>query len=136
MRQLDSGNRDSSVCERLETLHPRTAALDRAVILLNDIVEGLAGPHLSVFPLEHGSFRLTECSAILKYLADKAGAAQYPKDLQARARVNERMDWVNTQLARELCYGVVYPQIFDFAQEPTGRSWTGRGPRRRRARTV
>jgi glutathione S-transferase len=60
---------------------------------------------------------LTECSAILKYLADKAGAAQYPKDLQARARVNERMDWVNTQLSRELCYSVVYPQIFDFMKK-------------------
>ena len=28
-----------------------------------------------------------------------------------RARVNERMDWVNTQLSRDLVYGVVYPQI-------------------------
>ena len=22
------------------------------------------------------------------------------------------MDWINTQLGREFCYGVVYPQIF------------------------
>jgi glutathione S-transferase len=48
----------------------------------------------------------------MRYLADKTGSPLYPKDLQARARVNERMDWINTQLSRELCYGVVYPQIF------------------------
>jgi len=62
--------------------------------------------------LEDGNFRLTESSAILKYLADKTDSPLYPKDLQARARVNERMDWINTQLNRELCYGVVYPQAF------------------------
>ena len=62
--------------------------------------------------LEDGAFRLTESSAILKYLADKVDSPLYPKDLQSRARVNERMDWINTQLCREMCYGVVYPQIF------------------------
>jgi glutathione S-transferase len=64
--------------------------------------------------LEDGDFRLTESSAILKYLADKTGSPLYPKDLQARARVNERMDWVNTQLCRDFAYGTVYPQIFSF----------------------
>jgi len=44
--QLDSGDRDSRVGERLGSLHRRTAALDRTVILLNDIVEVLAGTHL------------------------------------------------------------------------------------------
>jgi len=62
--------------------------------------------------LEDGNFRLTESSAILKYLADKIDSPLYPKDLQQRARVNERMDWINTQFGREFCYGVVYPQIF------------------------
>ncbi len=51
MCQLDSGNRDRSVGERLESVHRRSAALDRAVILLNDIVEVLAGPCLHVLPL-------------------------------------------------------------------------------------
>ena len=51
--------------------------------------------------LEDGDFRLTESSAILKYLAEKTGSALYPQDLKARARVNERMDWINTQLARD-----------------------------------
>ena len=71
-------------------------------------------PNRLVPALDDGGFRLTECSTILKYLADKTDSPQYPKTLQARARVNERMDWINTQLCRELCYGVVYPQIFPF----------------------
>lgn len=69
-------------------------------------------PNKLVPMLEDGDFRLTESSAILKYLADKAGSSAYPKDLQRRARVNERMDWINTQLCRDLAYGLVYPQIF------------------------
>ena len=69
-------------------------------------------PNKLVPMLEDGDFRLTESSAILKYLADKAGSGAYPKDLKQRARVNERMDWINTQLCRDLAYGLVYPQIF------------------------
>ena len=71
-------------------------------------------PNHLVPVLEDGDFRLTESSAILKYLADKADSPLYPKDLQRRARVNERMDWVNTQLCRDFAYGLVYPQIFPF----------------------
>ena len=70
-------------------------------------------PNRMVPTLEDGDFRLTENSAILKYLADKVGSPAYPKDPQQRARVNERMDWTNTQLCGDLCYGLVYPQIFD-----------------------
>ncbi len=69
-------------------------------------------PNRLVPVLEDGNFRLTESSAILKYLADKVNSPLYPKDLQQRARVNERMDWVNTQLCRDLAYGFIYPQIF------------------------
>ena len=69
-------------------------------------------PNHLVPVLEDGNFRLTESSAILKYLADKTDSPLYPKDLQQRARVNERMDWVNTQLCRDFAYGFVYPQIF------------------------
>jgi glutathione S-transferase len=68
-------------------------------------------PNRLIPVLEDGDFRLTESSAILKYLADKADSPLYPKDLQQRARVHERMDWINTQVCRDLCYGVVYPQI-------------------------
>jgi glutathione S-transferase len=73
---------------------------------------GAVNPNHLVPTLEDGDFRLTECSAILKYLADKIDSPLYPKDLQQRARVNERMDWVNTQLCRDFAYGFVYPQVF------------------------
>lgn len=57
-------------------------------------------------------FRLSESSAILKYLADKYDLPSYPKGLRERARVNEVMDWLNTQLYREFGYNLVYPQLF------------------------
>jgi len=62
--------------------------------------------------LEDDGFRLTETSAILKYLADKYELSSYPKDLKKRARVNEVMDWINTQFYRDFGYGLVYPQLF------------------------
>jgi glutathione S-transferase len=76
-------------------------------------------PNHLVPVLDDGNFRLTESSAILKYMAEKSGSDQYPKDLQQRARVNERMDWFNTQLNREFNYGFIYPQIFGFMKRPT-----------------
>jgi glutathione S-transferase len=75
-------------------------------------------PYASINPnrlvpmLEDGDFRLTESSAILKYLADKIGSPAYPKDLKQRAKVNEVMDWLNTQFYRDWGYGLAYPQIF------------------------
>ena len=80
--------------------------------------EHMQAPYAQINPnqlvpvLEDDDFRMTESSAILKYLAEKAGSPAYPKELRARARVNEMMDWVNTQLCRDLAYGVVYPQMF------------------------
>jgi len=73
---------------------------------------GAINPNHLIPVLEDGDFRLTESSAIMKYLAEKTDSPLYPKELRQRARVNERMDWINTQLGREFCYGVVYPQIF------------------------
>jgi glutathione S-transferase len=92
-----------------------------------DLMKGehVQPPYASMNPsklvpmLEDGDFRLTESSAILKYLAEKFDSPAYPKDLKARARVNERMDWINTQLCRDLAYGLVYPQIFPFHKRPT-----------------
>lgn len=82
-------------------------------------------PNRLVPVLEDGGFRLTESSSILKYLAEKAGSPAYPKDLQARARVNERMDWVNTQLNRDLAYGLVYPQAFPNHKRPSDEQQSG-----------
>jgi glutathione S-transferase len=85
-----------------------------------DILKGAhyQEPYASINPnklvpmLEDGDLRLTEGSAILKYLADKHDLPSYPKDLKKRAKVNEMMDWLNTQFYRDFGYGLVYPQIF------------------------
>lgn len=69
-------------------------------------------PSCMVPVLEDGDFRLTESSTILKYLADKTGSPAYPKEPRQRARVNEMMDWLNTNLYRDFAYGLVYPQGF------------------------
>jgi len=98
-------------------------AADESIPLDYELVDLMTGGHLQppfsainpcqqVPVLEDGDFRLTESSAILKFLADKAGSAAYPADLRERARINERMDWFNTGFYRELGYGVIYPQIF------------------------
>src|SRR6202007_1447490 len=62
--------------------------------------------------IEDGDLRLTESSAILKYLADKIGSPAYPKDLKQRAKVNEMMDWLNTNFYRDWAYNLAYPQLF------------------------
>jgi glutathione S-transferase len=79
---------------------------------------GAINPSQLVPTLEDGDFRLTESSAILKYLADSIDSPAYPKGLKERARVNEMMDWINTQLCRDLAYGVVYSQIFPGHKRP------------------
>jgi glutathione S-transferase len=83
-------------------------------------------PNSLVPMIEDDGMRLTESSAILKYLADKIGSPAYPKDLKQRAKVNEVMDWLNTNFYREWAYNLCYPQLFphlkrrsDEAQEAT-----------------
>jgi glutathione S-transferase len=76
-------------------------------------------PSKQIPVLEDDGLVLTECSAILKYLADKAGSSAYPKDLKQRARVNEAMDWINTGFVRDYSYGFVYPQILPDHKRPT-----------------
>jgi len=82
-------------------------------------------PNRLVPVLEDGDFRLTESSAILKYLAERTGSPAYPKDLKQRAKVNEMMDWINTQLCRDFAYGVVYPQIFPNHKRPSDEQHKG-----------
>jgi glutathione S-transferase len=76
-------------------------------------------PNRLVPVLEDGDFRLTESSAILKYLADKFDLPEYPKDLRERARVNEMMDWFNTNFYRDWGYGLIYPQLFPHHRRPS-----------------
>ena len=72
---------------------------------------GMGGPNQAVPVLEHDGFVLTESSAILKYLADLTDSPAYPKELKARARVNEVMDFFNTYLMRDYVYGLVYSRV-------------------------
>jgi glutathione S-transferase len=75
-------------------------------------------PNRMVPMLEDGDLRLTESSAILKYLADKFNLPSYPKDLRQRAKVNEMMDWFNTNFYRDFGYGLAYPQLFPHHRRP------------------
>ena len=104
-------------------------ATDQGIDLDYQVVDLLSGEHLKpeyakinpnclVPVLEDGDFRLTECSAILKYLADKVSSPAYPKDLKARARVHEMMDWFNSNMYKDFGYGVVYPQTFPHHKRP------------------
>lgn len=81
-------------------------------------------PNRMIPVLEDEDLKLTESSAILKYLADKYDLPEYPKDLKARARVNEVMDWVNTNFYRDWGYNLCYPQLFPHHKRPTEESQT------------
>jgi glutathione S-transferase len=61
--------------------------------------------------LVDGDFGLGESAAILRYLADKVGSPAYPADLKARARVNEALDWFNTQFHEYFCLFACYPNM-------------------------
>ncbi|MDQ3369791.1 MAG: glutathione S-transferase family protein [Myxococcota bacterium] len=76
-------------------------------------------PNRQVPTLEDGAFRLTECSTILKYLAARFDAPEYPRALEARAKVDEAMDWFNCQLYRDFAYEFIYPQVFPHLRRPT-----------------
>ncbi len=104
-------------------------AMDQGISLDYQVVDLFTGEHLKpefarinpnclVPVLEDGAFRLTESSAILKYLADKTNSPAYPKDLQARAKVHEMMDWFNSNIYKDFAYGVIYPQTFPHHKRP------------------
>src|SRR5688572_14076571 len=76
-------------------------------------------PNKMVPMLEDGDLRLTESSAILKYLADKVNSPAYPKDLKQRAKVNELLDWFNSNFYKDYGYGLLYPQMFPHHKRPT-----------------
>ncbi|HEY4185024.1 MAG TPA: glutathione S-transferase family protein [Polyangia bacterium] len=105
-------------------LHENGIACEEVLI---DLMTGehLQEPYTALNPnrlvpmLEDGDLRLTESSAILKYLADKTDSPAYPKDLKKRAKVNEMMDWFNTNFYRDYGYGMAYPQIFAHHKRPT-----------------
>src|SRR5215210_4251833 len=104
-------------------------AAEKKIPMENVVVDLMKGEHMGeaykklnpsmmVPMLDDEGFHLTECSAILKYLATKYDHPEYPKDLQKRAKVDEAMDWFNTQFYRDFGYGVVYPQVFPTHKRP------------------
>jgi glutathione S-transferase len=82
-------------------------------------------PYVSMNPskqvpyLVDGDLLLTESAAILRYLAGKYGHPEYPADLKERAKVDELMDWFNTQFYRDYGYGLAYPQMFPHHKRPS-----------------
>lgn len=101
----------------------RLFAADNNIAMDEEVIDLMTGAHMQppyskinpnclVPMLEDGDLKLTESSAILKYLADKIGSPAYPKDLKTRAKVNEMMDWINTNFYREWGYNLCYPQLF------------------------
>jgi glutathione S-transferase len=108
----------------------RLLIAEKKLDVAEQVVDLLTGEHYkdeytSINPsrqvpcLEDGDFRMTESSAILKYLAAKFDLPEYPKDLKKRARVDEVMDWFNTQFYRDFGYGLLYPQVFPHHKRPT-----------------
>jgi glutathione S-transferase len=71
-------------------------------------------PNRRVPVLEEDGFVLTECSAILKHLAE--GTDAYPAERRARSRINERMDWFNTGFAFDAGYCLAYPVLMPHLQ--------------------
>ena len=111
-------------------------AAEEGINLDYKIVDLFTGEHLKpeyakvnpsclVPALEDGDYVLTESSAILKYLADKANSPAYPKDLKARGHVNAMMDWFNANFYKDFAYGLIYPQLFPNFKRPSDEIQSG-----------
>lgn len=85
-----------------------------------DIMNGAqqAPDYLAINPnglvpvLEDDGLVLTESAAILRYLAEVSKSKAYPSDAKERAKVNEALDWMNSNLYKDLGYNLVYPMMF------------------------
>ena len=62
--------------------------------------------------LDDDGFVLTESASILRYLAGKTGSASYPVEPRERARVDEMIDYLNSDFYRDWGYNFIYPQLF------------------------
>lgn len=98
-------------------------AAEAGIELDFEVVDILSGAHLSgAYPslnpkrlvpaLDDNGFVLTESASILRYLANKTGSAAYPTDPQQRARVDEMIDYLNSDFYRDWGYNLIYPQLF------------------------
>lgn len=71
-------------------------------------------PNGAVPVLEDGDLRLTESSAILRYLAGKTDTAAWPAEARARARVDAMMTWAQTNFYFYYGYLYCYPQLVEY----------------------
>jgi len=76
-------------------------------------------PAHAVPVLDHDGFILTESSTILKYLAGLIDSPAYPKELKARTRINEAMDWFITGFNESFGHNFVYPHVIEYYHWPT-----------------
>lgn len=113
----------ASTSSRVVTLF----AAEEGIALDLEIVDILTGAHLSgAFPtvnakclvpaLEDDGFVLSESASILRYLAVKTGSPTYPADPRQRARVDEMIDYLNSDFYRDWGYNLIYPQLFPHHQ--------------------
>lgn len=69
-------------------------------------------PNSKVPAIDDDGFLLWDSHAIMRYLADKHGAQNwYPKELKARARVEQWLDWGHTRLgpdAGKIAFNVLF----------------------------
>lgn len=81
-------------------------------------------PNGCVPALADGEFVLTECAAILQYLAELAQSPAYPQEPRRRARVNSALGWFQTNfhsaLGHELAYPTLYPAMFPLSPTAYG----------------
>ncbi len=75
-------------------------------------------PNCLVPVLDDGGFVLTESGAIIRYLANKTESQAYPEALQARARVDEVLEWFYSNFYKDFGYGLVYPQLMPSHRRP------------------
>jgi len=111
-------------------IHQKKIEVEEKVV---DLMKGehLAAEYAAINPsklvpvLDDGDFRLTESATILRYLAAKYGHPEYPTDLRERSKVDELLDWFNTQFYRDFGYGLAYPQIFPNHKRPNDEQHQG-----------
>lgn len=78
----------------------------------NQAAEYLAVNPNGIVPfLVDGDLSLGESTAILRYLADKIGSPAYPTDRKARAKVDEALGWLSTNLHEYFCLFTIYPNF-------------------------
>lgn len=109
----------ASTTSRIVTLF----AAEEGIDFEPEVVDILTGAHLcgaypSVNPkcvvpaLEDEGFVLTESAAILRYLASKTASPAYPTEPRERGRVDEMIDYLNSDFYRDWGYNLIYPQLF------------------------